>query len=301
MGKTTLAHAFATRRGGAVHHFDLENPDDLARLREPMLALAGLRGLVVLDEVQRVAEIFPVLRVLADRPELPARFLVLGSASPELWRQTSESLAGRIVSHVLGGLALDEVGVEERHRLWLRGGFPRSYLAPDEPVSFEWRRAFVQTFLERDLPQLGVQVPATTLRRFWTMIAHYHAQLWNGAELARAFGMSESSVRRYLDVLTAALVLRQLPPGTRTSASGRSARPRSTSRTAASSTPSSASKTARPWSATPRSAPPGSTGRPRAGAAGRGARGGADVPPGGEGAGGGGGAGARGPALDSSP
>lgn len=212
VGKTTLAHAFAARRGGAVHHFDLENPDDLARLSEPMLALAGLRGLVVLDEVQRVPEIFPVLRVLADRSELPARFLVLGSASPELWRQTSESLAGRIASHVLGGLALDEVGVEERHRLWLRGGFPRSYLAPDEAVSFEWRRAFVQTFLERDLPQLGVQVPATTLRRFWTMIAHYHAQLWNGAELARAFGMSESSVRRYLDVLTAALVLRQLPP-----------------------------------------------------------------------------------------
>lgn len=212
VGKTTLARAFAAGRGGAVHRFDLENPDDLARLREPMLALGGLHGLVVLDEVQRAPEIFPVLRVLADRPDLPARFLVLGSASPELWRQTSESLAGRIASHVLGGLALDEVGVEERDRLWLRGGFPRSYLAPDEAVSFEWRRAFVQTFLERDLPQLGVQVPATTLRRFWTMIAHYHAQLWNGAELARAFGMSESSVRRYLDVLTSALVLRQLPP-----------------------------------------------------------------------------------------
>ncbi|HEX2163607.1 MAG TPA: ATP-binding protein, partial [Thermoanaerobaculia bacterium] len=212
VGKTTLARAYAERRKGEVHRFDLENPDDLARLREPMLALGALRGLVVLDEVQRAPEIFPVLRVLADRPELPARFLVLGSASPELWRQTSESLAGRIASHVLGGLALDEVGVEARDRLWLRGGFPRSFLAPDEAVSFEWRRAFVQTLLERDLPQLGVQVPAITLRRFWTMIAHYHAQLWNGAELARAFGMSESTVRRYLDLLTSALVLRQLPP-----------------------------------------------------------------------------------------
>jgi predicted AAA+ superfamily ATPase len=150
--------------------------------------------------------------VLADRPDVPVRFLVLGSASPELWRQTSESLAGRIASHVLGGLALDEVGMDERHRLWLRGGFPRSFLAPSEAVSFEWRRAFVQTFLERDLPQLGVQIPSQTLRRFWSMIAHYHAQLWNGAELARAFGMSESTVRRYLDVLTSALVLRQLPP-----------------------------------------------------------------------------------------
>ena len=212
VGKTTLARQLATSRTGPVHHFDLENPDDLARLAAPMMALQGLQGLVILDEIQRRPELFPVLRVLADRPDLPARFLVLGSASPELLEQSSESLAGRILYHRLEGFSLDEVGVGERDRLWLRGGFPRSFLAESDAASLEWRSEFVRAFLERDLPQLGVRIPSETLRRFWTMLAHYHGQVWNGQELARAFGVSGSTVRRYLDTLTSSLVLRQLPP-----------------------------------------------------------------------------------------
>lgn len=212
VGKTTLARQLAARYDGPVSTFDLEDPTDLARLAEPMLTLRDLRGLVIIDEVQRRPELFPVLRVLADRLEQPARFLVLGSASPELLQQTSESLAGRIFYHELGGFDLDEVGVASGERLWLRGGFPRSFLAETDRASAEWRRGFVRTFLERDLPTLGVQVPPETLRRFWLMIAHYHGQIWNGAELARAFGVSGATVRRYLDLLTSALVLRQLPP-----------------------------------------------------------------------------------------
>ncbi len=212
VGKTTLARQLVARRSRTTTVFDLENPDDLARLAEPMLALKDLGGLVVLDEIQRRPDLFPVLRVLADRPGTPARFLVLGSASPDLLKQSSESLAGRILYHRLGGLALDEVGLEQRDRLWLRGGFPRSFLAESDQASAEWRREFVSTFLERDLPELGVTIPSPTLRRFWTMLAHYHGQIWNGSELARAFGVAQTTVRRYLDIFTAALVLRQLPP-----------------------------------------------------------------------------------------
>jgi predicted AAA+ superfamily ATPase len=197
---------------GPVHHFDLESAPDLALLADPTLTLGSLQGLVILDEIQRRPELFPALRVLVDRPDSETKFLVLGSASPDLLRQSSESLAGRIGYHRLRGLALDEVGPAVLDRLWLRGGFPRSFLAPGEAESVEWRRSFLQTFLERDLPQLGVRTPAETLRRFWSMVAHYHAQTWNGAEIARAFGIGESSVRRYLDLLTDALVLRQLPP-----------------------------------------------------------------------------------------
>jgi predicted AAA+ superfamily ATPase len=211
VGKTTLARDFAASRAEPVTFFDLEDPADLARLSEPDLALRELTGLVVIDEVQRRPELFPILRVLADR-ELSSRFLVLGSASPDLLKQTSESLAGRISCHELAGFALDEVGVAARDRLWLRGGFPRSFLSDSDPASAEWRRSFIRTFLERDLPQLGVNVPAQTLQRFWTMLAHYHGQLWNGAEIARAFGVAQTTVRRYLDILTAALVLRQLQP-----------------------------------------------------------------------------------------
>ncbi|MCP3957132.1 MAG: ATP-binding protein [bacterium] len=212
VGKTTLARQLVERLPGPSTVFDLENPDDLGRLAEPMLALGELRGLVVLDEIQRRPELFPVLRVLADRPGTPARFLVLGSASPDLLKQSSESLAGRILYHQLGGLALDEVGLGERDRLWLRGGFPRSFLAESLPASAEWRRELVRTFLERDLPALGVTIPSATLHRFWTMLAHYHGQVWNGSELARAFGVAHSTVRRYLDTFTSALVLRQLQP-----------------------------------------------------------------------------------------
>jgi uncharacterized protein len=174
--------------------------------------LRELSGLIVVDEVQRRPDLFPVLRVLADRERKDARFLILGSASPELLQQSSESLAGRIYYHELGGLDLEEVGMEARERLWLRGGFPRSFVSETDSTSAEWRRGFVRTLLERDLPGLGIQVPPETLRRFWTMIAHYHGQVWNGAELSRAFGVSAMTVRRYLDLLTSALVLRQLPP-----------------------------------------------------------------------------------------
>jgi uncharacterized protein len=211
VGKTTLARQIAAAEASATR-FDLENPLDLARLADPLLALEPLHGLVVLDEIQRKEEIFPVLRVLADRPDNPARFLVLGSASPELLKQSSESLAGRIFHYALDGFDLREVGLEALDALWLRGGFPRSFLASSDMASLEWRSAFTRTFLERDIPQLGITVPSETLYRFWTMLAHYHGQLWNGAELARAFGVSATTVRRYLDLLTSTLVLRQIQP-----------------------------------------------------------------------------------------
>ena len=211
VGKTTLARAVA-KGTAAAHWFDLEDPADLARLADPMLALRGLRGLVVLDEIQRAPGLFAALRVLADRPRRPARFLVLGSASPALLRQSAETLAGRIAYHALDGFALGEVGARHWPRLWLRGGFPRAYLARTDAASAEWRRDFVRTFLERDLPQLGITIPSPTLHRFWSMLAHYHGQIWNGSELARAFGVADTTVRRYLDLLTAAFIVRQLPP-----------------------------------------------------------------------------------------
>jgi len=212
IGKTTLAGLAAKQYKKPVHRFDLEDPIDLARLDDPMLALASLRGLVILDEVQRRPNLFPVLRVLADRKPKPARFLVLGSASPDLLRQSSETLAGRITYYELPGLSLGEVGVARLQNLWLRGGFPSSFLARSHADSRLWRESFVQTFLERDLPQLGIRVPAATLRRFWAMLAHWHAQTWNASEFGRSFGVSDNSVRNYLDILTSALVTRQLKP-----------------------------------------------------------------------------------------
>lgn len=210
VGKTTLARHLQASAQNPTTWFDLEDPADLARLADPGLELRPLRGLVVLDEIQRLPDLFPLLRVLADRPGTPARFLVLGSASPELLRQTSESLAGRVAFHELDGLSLEEV--EDLERLWLRGGFPRSYLARTEPASRRWRDGFVSTFLSRDLPGLGSRIPPTTLRRFWTMLAHWHGQVWNGAEFGRAFGISHTTVRRYLDLLTSVYVVRQLQP-----------------------------------------------------------------------------------------
>jgi len=212
VGKTTLARALADRHEGPVSFFDLEDSSHLAQLQDPMLGLKDRRGLVVIDEVQRMPDLFTVLRVLADRPDLPARFLVIGSASPGLLRQGAESLAGRIVYHHLVGFSLADCGSDELGRLWFRGGFPRSFLAGDDAASDEWRHGFIQTFLERDLPQLGIGVPAQTMRRFWTMLAHGHGQVWNASSLARAFGVSDVTVRRYVDHLTSALVVRQLQP-----------------------------------------------------------------------------------------
>ncbi len=213
VGKTTLARAVAKRwRRGKVTVFDLEESSDRARLEDPMLALDALKGLVVLDEIQRLPEVFPTLRVLADRPRRLIQFLVLGSASPDLLKQSSESLAGRIIYHELKGFSLEEVGTRRLKQLWLRGGFPRSFLARSNELSFEWRQTFIRTFLERDLPQLGVQIPSETLRRFWTMVAHYHGQIWNASEFARSFGVADTTIRRYLDVMISTYVMRQLLP-----------------------------------------------------------------------------------------
>jgi predicted AAA+ superfamily ATPase len=209
-GKTTLARQFVPP--DALNYFDLEDPRSLARLSEPDTALRSLRGLVVIDEIQRRPDLFPLLRVLADRRPLPARFLILGSASPDLVSHSSETLAGRVETVHLEGVRLADLGPRTQSRHWLRGGFPRAYTARTEADSVAWRRQFLQTFLERDVPQLGIQVPPVALRRFWYMLAHYHAQIWNGAELARALDVSEPTVRRYLDLFTGLFMIRQLPP-----------------------------------------------------------------------------------------
>ena len=212
VGKTTLARDLARRRSGPAHFFDLESSADLARLADPLLALSGLRGLVVLDEIQRLPDLFPALRVLSDRERRPARFLVLGSASPSLLRQSSETLAGRIAYYELPVFSMAEVAVNQVRRLWLRGGFPRSYTIRAHADSYQWRGDFIRTFLEQDIPQLDIGIPSRTLDRFWSMLAHYHAQIWNGSELARAFGVSHHAVRRYLDALEATFMVRSLKP-----------------------------------------------------------------------------------------
>ncbi len=209
-GKTTLARRIVP--AGSHAYFDLEDPADLARLAEPMAALAPLRGIVVIDEIQRRPDLFPILRVLADRKPLPARFLVLGSASPGLLRQSSESLAGRIEVIDVGGFDLRELGHRSLDRHWRRGGFPRAFLARSDKDSWRWREQFVRTFLERDVPQLGIGIAAPTLLRFWTMVAHYHGQIWNHAEPARSLGVGEPTIRRYLDVLSDVFMVRQLRP-----------------------------------------------------------------------------------------
>jgi predicted AAA+ superfamily ATPase len=209
-GKTTLARQFVPPDSAA--YFDLEDPLSLARLDEPMTSLGVLNGLVVIDEVQRRPELFPVLRVLADRTPLPARFLILGSAAPELLRQSSESLAGRMETVTIGGLTVADVGLAAQETHWLRGGFPLSFLASSDANSVAWRKSFIQTFLERDIPSFGIGTPAPTLLRFWTMLAHYHGQVWNAAEPARSLGIGETSVRRYLDLLEGVYMVRQLRP-----------------------------------------------------------------------------------------
>ena len=209
-GKTTLARELLSE--DSANYFDLEDPVSLARLEQPRTALEPLAGLVVVDEVQRRPDLFPILRVLADRREQPARFLILGSASGDLMRQSSESLAGRMERIEIGGFTLAELGPQAAPKLWRRGGFPLAWLARSEQDSLAWRKQFIQTLLERDLPQWGARVPAVALLRFWTMVAHYHGQIWNAAEPARALGVNQSTTRRHLDLLTDALMLRQLQP-----------------------------------------------------------------------------------------
>lgn len=211
VGKTTLARRIFAEAREPKLYLDLEDSRDVDLLADPMLTLGSRRGLIVIDEVQRRPELFPSLRVLADRAR-PARFLILGSASPELLRQTSETLAGRIAFHVLPPFALDEVGAGHVERLWLRGGFPRAFLARSERESLAWRRDFVRTYLAREVPELGIGIAPATLQRFWSMLAHWHGQIWNASEFARAFGVSDASVRRYLDLLSGLFVVRSLQP-----------------------------------------------------------------------------------------
>ncbi len=209
-GKTTLARELVDIT--SANYFDLEDPESIRRLDNANTALAGLKGLIVIDEVQRRPELFPILRVLLDRRPLPAKFLILGSASPELLKQSSESLAGRIETIVMGGFGLDEVGPKQSPRLWLRGGFPLSFLAKNDADSLIWRKSFIQMFLERDLRQQGIAAPTVALYRFWTMLAHTHGQIWNAADPAGSLGVSQPTIRRYLDILSGVFMVRQLQP-----------------------------------------------------------------------------------------
>lgn len=209
-GKTTLARIFATGRQATF--FDLESQPDLMRLQNPHLVLGSLRNLIVIDEIQERPDLFQVLRILADRPAVDARFLILGSASPDIVKKASESLAGRVEFVELAGFDLTEIGPDKLDRLWLRGGFPRSFLADSAEDSAAWREGFVRTFLTRDIPHLGISIPPEAMRRFWTMLAHYHGQIWNASELGRAMGLSDKTVRSYLDILTGTFMIRQLQP-----------------------------------------------------------------------------------------
>ena len=213
VGKTTLARQLAAEwPQDRVTFLDLEDPTDLARLDDAKLALEPLRGLVVLDEVQRLPELFPLLRVLLDRSPSPAKFLLLGSASPDLVRTSSESLAGRIAYHHLPPLAASETGPQAWETLWERGGFPRSFLAPSSGASMRWRQSFVRTYLERDLRELGIRVTSQSIRRFWTMLAHTHGGIWNAADLGKALGVSSHASRRFLDILCGTFMARRLQP-----------------------------------------------------------------------------------------
>jgi predicted AAA+ superfamily ATPase len=208
-GKTTLARLLANERTSL---FDLESPTARRHLQNPEMILGEATGLVILDEIQAMPELYPILRVLVDRPSNRTRFLILGSATPELIRGVSESLAGRVEFVEMGGFDQSEIGSDAWRELWSRGGFPRSYLAGSDEDSFAWREGFMQTFLERDIPNLGITIPAAALRRFWTMLAHLHGRTWNASELGRSMGMSDKTVRSYLDILTGAYMMRQLQP-----------------------------------------------------------------------------------------
>jgi uncharacterized protein len=210
-GKTTLSRQLADQWGSDVTFFDLENPRDLQRLQDPLLTLEGVVGLVIIDEIQRSPGLFPVLRVVADRSD-KTKYLILGSASRDLIKQSSESLAGRISYFEMGGFSLDLVGAAKAERLWMRGSFPRSFLAANDAASYQWRQDFVATFLERDIPQLGLNIPARSLGRFWSMLAHYHGQIFNASEIAKSLQVSDHTAQRYLDLLSGTFMVRQLRP-----------------------------------------------------------------------------------------
>lgn len=222
-GKTTLAKQFIDNQSKKkTYFFDLENPRDLSKLENPLLNLENLEGYVIIDEVQRLPELFPILRVLADRVSKKTKFILLGSASPLLIKNSSESLAGRIAFIELRGFGIETfTKLKETSRkseqldtskLWLRGGFPRSYLSSSIKDSYEWRENFIETFLERDIPNLGINIPSRTLRQFWTMLSHYHGQVFNASELARSMNLSSPTIQRYLDILSGTFIIRQLQP-----------------------------------------------------------------------------------------
>ncbi|MBU1121920.1 MAG: ATP-binding protein [Candidatus Omnitrophota bacterium] len=211
-GKTTLSHQFVSDiKGESVHFFDLEDPNDLAALDNPKLTLEKLKGIIVIDEIQRCPDLFPVLRVLIDKCK-EQKYLILGSASKELLRQSSETLAGRISYHELSGFSLDEISILEQNKIWIRGGFPRSFLAHDYKASYDWRQNFIMTFLERDIPNLGFHISAKGLRRFWMMLAHYHGNIFNASEISKSLAISNVTAGRYLDILSGAFLIRQLQP-----------------------------------------------------------------------------------------
>lgn len=210
-GKTTISQIVASKYPSTV--FDLEDPVDLERLTSaPKLTLEPLKGLIIIDEIQRLPELFPILRVLSDRNEPDVKYLILGSASPQLIKNASESLSGRISFIDMSGFTIDEINDGDFNKLWIRGGFPRSFLSNNEKSSFGWRNDFIRTFLERDIPQLGINIPSLALRRFWTMLSHYHGQIWNGSEFGRSLSITEPTSRKYLDIMSSAYVVRQIQP-----------------------------------------------------------------------------------------
>jgi len=215
VGKTTVAKMLMHGCEANIQYLDLERPSDLRKLEDPELYLKAFSDrLVILDEAQRRPDLFPLIRSLVDEGPAKGRFLILGSASPDLRRQAAESLAGRICYYELAGLTLSEVATLKGNNttLWLRGGLPPSYLASSEDVSLSWRENFIRTYLERDIPGLGLQTPASMLMRFWQMIAHCHGQVWNASRIATSLGISPPTARRYLDILQDTYMIRQLQP-----------------------------------------------------------------------------------------
>ena len=215
VGKTTLAKSIKQQHSQNAIYIDLELPSDLNKLQDPELYLSQFNDvLVIIDEIQRMPSLFPLIRALVDQKRTNGRFLILGSASPSLIKQSSESLAGRIQYHELTPFYLKEIGYDKKNmkNLWLKGGYPNSFLSNTDELSFQWRESFIKTYLERDIPQLGIHIPANQLHRFWTMLAHTHGQLWNASKIANSLGVSSPTVKKYLDILEQTFIIKQLLP-----------------------------------------------------------------------------------------